>query len=252
MAIIRIHINESQLNEMFNYYNRAGTDNPYYKNEETNEEYEGNWYSDYAFPFGYWPTTYGSTDVEFALGEPWTTHVNPCGKCAQEYYNDGIQERVGDAANFIEDALSDMYSYIKDANFQFSESEWAYVSSDGSDIKTIDDFVDEIKDNLYDDAYYMCGYLDLNKIVEKMLNGGIYPSYQEIESELYESLNDYDFSNKDGINYALETFGMNFNDFFEMGKYEGRIFVNDKIISFYPSEQPEPYVLKEILEDLSN
>ena len=50
----KIHIRESKLNEIYSEKEFcAGTDHPYYENEETGEVYSADWNSDYGFPFGF-------------------------------------------------------------------------------------------------------------------------------------------------------------------------------------------------------
>ena len=61
----------------------------------------------------------------------------------------------------------------------------------------------------------------------------------------------YDFTNRSGIDAALNSVGMTFNQFFEMGENEGRIWPNKEMIGFYSTEQPDPERLMSILYDLA-
>ena len=253
MPIKRIHLYESQLNELYNkHYFEGGTDHPYFYDEESGEEYTADWNGDYGFPFGYWPVVYGDYDsLDFSLGDAWTTHENACGKCANLFFNDAIECNIRDAANEISEALNSLYSMIKENGYTYNEEDDVYVSSDGSDMMDVYDFVSQVRDELYD-SYDMSERLNLNAIVEDMLGGSECPSAEDIEHMLMEGLDNYDFSSRGGIDEALETIGLSFDEYFENGCLMGRIWPSNEMIGFYESQQPEPREFMGILRELSN
>ena len=247
----RIHILESKLNEIrFDGHEFcAGTDTPYYEDEKTGEVYEASWNSDYGFPFGYWPIDY-SGEMQFVIGDAWTTHANACGKCAQDYFNDVMYEEIDNEAYQLSEAMETFASNYKEYGYQFNEESDMWVSADGSDEKDIDDFVDEIRDEVSGPVDV---YEYLHTFVEDYING-----YEKVpsSSEVYEYLGNqlsegYDFTEQSGINYAMQEIGMDFYQYFEMGELEGRIWPQLEMIGFYTTEQPNPYQLEEILNKLS-
>lgn len=246
----KIHILESKLNEIYDkQYFRAGTDDPYFEDEKTGEIFEASWNGDYGFPFGYWPIDYNG-EMQFVIGDAWTTHTNACGKCAQDYFNDIMYEQIDDEAYQLSDAMETFASNYKEYGYQYNEESGLWVSADGSDEKDIDDFVDEIRDEVSGPVDV---YEYLHTFVEDYVNG-----YEKIpsSSEVYEYLGNqlsegYDFTTQKGIDDAMQELGMDFYQYFEMGELEGRIWPQLEMIGFYKTEQPNPYQLEEILRNLS-
>lgn len=247
----RIHINETQLNEIqFGDGFCAGTDQPYYENEETGEVYEATWNGDYGFPFGYWPIDYNG-NMEFSVGDAYTTHANACGKCAEEYFNDSMYEQIDEAAYQLSDAMESFASDFQEYGYQYNEETDLWVSADGSDERDLDDFINEIEDQV-SSPIDMRDYI--SEFVENFTQGDTnIPS----SSEIYEYMNDniseaYDFRDEDGINDAMKQLGMDFYQYFEMGRNEGRIWPEREMIGFYESEQPDPETLCSILYALQD
>lgn len=247
----RIHIKESKLNEIYSdrWDFEAGTDNPHFEDEKTGEVYEANWNSDYGFPFGFWPIDYNGT-MEFVIGEPWTTHVNACGQCAERYFNDLMHEEIDDAAYQLSDAIESFASDFEEYGYQYNEDDDLWVSSDGSDERDLDDFINEIRDQV-DSPVDTYSYI--KEFVENYTQGNKnIPS----SSEIYEYLSDnlaegYDFRDQQDIDNAMKEIGMDFYEYFEKGNSEGRIWPEKEMIGFYSSEQPSPEELENILSLLS-
>ena len=245
----KIHIKESKLNEL--WYRGgfcAGTDSPYYKDEKTGEIYEATWNEDYGIPFGYWPVDYNG-NMEFVVGEPYTTHANACGKCAEQYFNDLMYEEIDDAAYQLSDAIESFASDFEEYGYQYNEDDDLWVSSDGSDERDLDDFINEIIDQV---SSPVDTYSYVKEFVENYTQGNTnIPSSSEIYEYLSDQLTEgYDFSDRDGINDAMEQLGMDFYKYFEMGNSEGRIWPEKEMIGFYESEQPDPENLYTILSNL--
>lgn len=245
----KIHITESKLNEL--WYRGgfcAGTDSPYYKDEKTGEIYEATWNEDYGIPFGYWPVDYNG-NMEFVVGEPYTTHANACGKCAEQYFNDLMYEEIDDAAYQLSDAIESFASDFEEYGYQYNEDDDLWVSSDGSDERDLDDFINEIIDQV---SSPVDTYSYVKEFVENYTQGNTnIPSSSEIYEYLGNQLTEgYDFSDRDGINDAMEQLGMDFYKYFEMGNSEGRIWPEKEMIGFYESEQPDPENLYTILSNL--
>lgn len=243
----KIHIKESKLNEIrFRNGFCAGTDQPYYENEETGEVYEATWNGDYGFPFGFWPID-SSGEMEFVIGEPWATHANACGQCAERYFMDFITESLEDQANQIAEGLNNLVNDFKDYGYTYNEDEDVYYSSDGTVTVDRDDCVNLVNDEVYEEAVDSREYVV--ELVEEFLENGEIPSYDEIERHLYDMVDsEYDFRDQQGINDALEQLGMDFYQYFEMGNSEGRIWPEREMIGFYESEQPDPNTLEYILK----
>ena len=245
----KIHITESKLNEIYNTHEFcAGTDHPYFENEETGEVYSADWNGDYGFPFGFWPTDYNGT-MEFVIGEPYTTHANACGKCAEKYFNDLMYEQIDDAAYQLSDAIESFASDFEEYGYQYNEDDDLWVSSDGSDERDLDDFINEIIDQV---SSPVDTYSYIKEFVENYTQGNTnIPSSSEIYEYLGNQLTEgYDFSVRGGINDAMEQLGMDFYQYFEMGNSEGRIWPEKEMIGFYDSEQPDPDTLEYILRNL--
>ena len=236
----KIHITEER-------FNQAGTDFPRFYDEETDEWYEGSWDGMYALPFGYWPTDYYGNNEMFCVGDAYSMHSNACGKAAERYYMNVLSEEITSEANTLEDLLSDFVDDLKTHNYHYDEETDMYVSEDGSDEFDIDDKTDELMDELYkiDSGY-------VRECVEYAINNLEYISASEIEEHVMNSyVDEFDFTDKNGIDEALEQIGDSFDAFFERGRNEGRIGPDNDLISFYETEQPDPRTLVSILGDLS-
>ena len=227
-------------------YNQAGTDFPYYYDPNTDTEYEGSWNCMYAYPFGYWPIDYNGTE-EFCVGEAYTMHSNACGKAAERYFMDCISEQIEESAQNLETNLENFVDELKEYGYTYNEETGFYVSADGSDEFDLDDKVNEIRDDVYSIDYEY-----VKECVERAIETMEYPSSDEIvEHTLEQYEGEYDFTTKEGIDDAMQEIGMDFNQYFEMGRCEGRIWPEDDLITFYTTEQPEPDTLMNILQDLS-
>ena len=236
----KIHILESQ-------YVQAGTDFPYFNDEKTETSYGASWNTDYGFPFGYWPIDYDGTE-EFCVGDAYKTHANACGKAAERYFMNAMMVGVEEDAYNLEEMISNLLSDIDDYGYTYDEDTDMYVSADGSDEFDLNGKVDEIRDQLYRIPYdYVRGY------VEEAIENHQAPSSDEITSTIMDSYKDnYDFSDQEGIDEAMREIGSDFQTFFEEGRGEGRVWPYSEIISFYPTEQPNPYELDYILRELGN
>ena len=245
----KIHIRESKLNEISNEKEFcAGTDHPYFENEETGEVYSADWNGDYGFPFGFWPTDYNGT-MEFAIGEPWTTHANACGQCAEQYFNDSMSEQIDDEAYQLSDAMEGFVSNFQEYGYQYNEEDDVWVSE--YDSKELDDFIEEIRDQVSGPVDI---YEYVREFVENVTQGNTnVPSSSEIYEYLSDNLADgYDFSDRDGIDEAMRQIGTDFYNYFELGNTEGRIWPEIGMIGFYESEQPSPERLEEVLYELQS
>lgn len=240
----KVHIKESKLNEMrsMKYY-QAGTDHPYYENEETGEVYSADWSSDYGFPFGFWPIDYNGT-MGFEIGDDYSTHVVPCGKCAEQYFNDSISEQIDDEAYQLSDAMEGFVSNFQEYGYQYNEEDDVWVSE--YDSKDLYDFIEEIRDQVSGPVDI---YEYVREFVENVTQGNTnVPSSSEIYEYLSNNLaGGYDFSDRDGIDEAMRQIGMDFDEYFESGELEGRIWPDKRMIGFYESEQPIPMKLMEVL-----
>ena len=239
----KIHILESQILNESRYFT-AGTDHPYFEDEKTGQSYEANWNSDYGFPFGYWPETYGREKF-FSIGDSYTTHENACGKVAKRYFYNVKKEIMEEEMSYFIDALEDLIADFKTYGYTYDENYDVYVSSDGSDEIDLDEWLNDNRYSLDEDK--------AKEIAENAINGGSIPHADELAEEI--ASNDaeyYDFSYIKGIDQALENIGSCFNEYFESGRNEGRIWPHLKMIGFYETEQPDPETLTDIMRDLAN
>jgi hypothetical protein len=189
--------------------------------------------------------------MEFAVGEPWTTHANACGQCAERYFMDTVTERLGDQVNQIVEGLNGLINDFKDYGYTYNESEDVYYSSDGTITMDRDDFVNQVNDEVYEEALDSREYVV--ELVEEFLENGEIPSSDEIERHLYDMVtSEYDFTSQRGIDDAMQQLGMDFYQYFEMGNTEGRIWPEKEMIGFYESEQPTPEGLEEVLYELQS
>lgn len=248
----RIHILESKLNEMrFDDSFCAGTDTPYYKDERTGEVYEATWNGDYGFPFGYWPIDYNG-EMEFCIGQAWTTHANACGIAAEQYYMDVMGEGIYDESYEISEALDTFVNNFIEGEYSYNEEDDMWVSADGSDEQDESDFINNVMEEIYTDRINCYDYV-CNFVTDYLQDGGNAPNQQEVQTWLEEQISDsQDFSTQEGIDSAMKEIGMDFHQYFEMGELEGRIWPSNEMIGFYVTEQPEPRALVEILQNLSS
>ena len=226
----KIHLTESQLIE--SHYNQAGTDFPCFYDEKNDVTYEAAWSNGNGYAFGYWPIdTYGTEG--FFVTKAGETHCQACGQGAKEYYTDVVTEQVNDTASEIEDALSQIVSDMEEYKYTYNEEDDLWVSEDGSDEFDIYDKVSEVIDNLY----YGVSESYIAELVEEAVKELKYPSSDEIANVLAEErIEEQSFYSQDDINYAMKDIGMSFEEYFEMGRNEGRIYPYEEIISFYTTE----------------
>jgi hypothetical protein len=254
----KIHILESQMLNERQYFEdersgqsyednwnfEAGTDHPHFEDERTGQSYEANWNTEYGFPFGYWQEEYNGNDI-FSIGDAYTTHVNACGKMAKRYFYNAKKENMEEEISYFTDALEDLVNDFKQYGYTYNEDIDMYVSSDGSDEIDLDEWLDE-----------NCYSLDRDKakeITENAINGGSIPNADELAEEIASNEAEYyDFTDKDGIDQALEEIGSSFEGYFESGRNEGRIWPQLGMIGFYTTEQPDPQTLTVIMRDLAN
>lgn len=254
----KIHILESQMLNERRYFEdertgqsygdnwsfEAGTDHPYFEDERTGQSYEANWNTEYGFPFGYWPETDGGRGI-FSIGDSYATHENACGKIAKRYFYNVQKEIMEEEITNFMDALEELVNDFKEYGYTYNEDIDMYVSSDGSDEIDLDEWVD--------DNCYSLGRDKAKEIAENVINGGSIPNADEIAEEIARNEAEYyDFSDRKGIDQALEEIGSNFNSYFESGRNEGRIWPQLGMIGFYSTEQPDPQTLTDIMKDLAN
>lgn len=244
----KIYINESQLFEMsLNYNKQAGTDFPCFYDEKTDTWYEAQWNGDYGFPFGFWAEDYDGGNMVFSVGDAWSTHENACGKVAERYFTDMLYEQVGEDVSAIAEKAYDIVNDINEYGYVYDENRDVYVSEDGDEINLY---------NVADDlAYDLRFYTDMEKVYDVLVNAidnGGNVDEQALTDEILETVSsNQDFTTKSGINAALEMIGDNFENFFERGSGEGRIWPEKEMIGFYETEQPDPQSLLYICQLLS-
>lgn len=254
----KIHILESQMLNERRYFEdeqtgqsyednwsfEAGTDHPHFEDKRTGQSYEANWNTEYGFPFGYWPERYNGNDI-FSIGDAYTTHVNACGKIAKRYFYNAKKEIMEEGITYFTDALEDLVNDFKQYGYTYNEDIDMYVSSDGSDEIDLDNWLNDY-----------CYVLDRDKakeITENAINGGPIPYADELAEEMASNEAEYyDFTDKNGIDQALEEVGSSFEGYFESGRNEGRIWPQLQMIGFYATEQPDPQTLTDIMRDLAN
>lgn len=239
----RIHILESQILNERRYF-EAGTDHPYFEDEKTGQSYQASWNSDYGFPFGYWPETYGGEEI-FSIGDSYTTHVNACGKVAKKYFYNVKKEIMEEEIPYFTDALEDLIDDFKTYGYTYDEEYDVYVSSDGSDEIDLDEWLNDNRYSLDEDT--------AKEIAENAINGGSIPHADELAEKIAnDDAEYYNFNGRRSIDQALEDIGSSFIEYFESGRNEGRIWPQLKMIGFYNTEQPDPQTLTYIMRDLAN
>ena len=245
----RIHINESQLREItesMNYTPEAGTDHPCFYDEDTDTWYEATWDGDFGFPFGFWNN---GLNYEFSVGPDFSTHIAACGKVAKNYYINVIEEDelLSNDALDIEDKVNEIVDTIKDGGYEFNYDSNAYVNGDGDEIKLNDEVETLVQEtNIITDYDYIYNLFKNAIEDDKHVSG-----YDIRDYWVNLKVSEYDFLTEDGLRCALDEIGSSFQEFFEKGYGEGRIWPYKEMIGFYPSEQPSPNSLLNILRLLS-
>ena len=233
----------------YDYDFEAGTDHPLYADD--NVEIECLWNESDAIPFGYWIG--GNGELEFFVGDNGSMHTNACGKAAREYFIACYSENIEDDAAIVYEAIDNLIDILRDGNYHYDSENEEFVSEDGSDTITIDDYYyDEIEGNLYDSQSEEY----IKNILFKTAIGKINPTLEEIENHFKESIYDmadeFDWETAKGINEGLQYVGSDFDSFFVDGKLEGRVWTSQSVISFYEDQQPTPKELNVICKKLSN
>lgn len=228
---------------------RGGTDRPFFENDDV--QIDVNWEDYDAFPFGYWENEYGS--LEFSIGDNESMHSNACGKIARKYFISAFEEYSSNDASILRDELDDIVETFENDTYKWDSDEGAYVSEDGTDVISISSLVDDIKDKLeyfsYDEDY-----------IEKLVTNACAYRETEYEYDIEEHFNnlceekadEYDWDTSNGIDNALRNIGLRFDDYYENGRLEGRIWTDSKVISFYEGQEPTPEELEQICRFLSD
>lgn len=225
----------------------AGTDTPCYYDEKTDTWYEASWNGDYGYPFGYWPTNYDGSGLEFSVGDSWTTHANACGKVAQKCVMGYFEESADNASMMISERIEELLDDLKEYGYKYNDEYDVYISADGSDEIDLDEWACDVRE----DVYMRCDFQYIIDLAKDAIESGDIPDSYEIKEYLLDGVIDrYDFSDSEGIDEALKEIGLDFYQYFEMGQFEGRIWPNNQMIGFYNTEQPSPEDLRGILYDL--
>lgn len=244
----KIHILEESKLLLEAIYNTAGTDHPSYYDEKTDTWYEANWDSDYGFPFGFWPVNDGG-QMEFSVGDEGTTHANACGKAARIYCNEILNEQVSEDISAITDKIYDLKSDIAEYGYVYNEASHTYVDAEGDEVI---DLYNEA-DDLVSELSFMRDYDYVYELLTQAIVYGNEIDEEQLERNIIDRLiNDNNFTDRDGIDLALQDVGTNFQYYFESGNSEGRIWPEREMIGFYETEQPDPQHLLYILQLLSN
>lgn len=233
----------------YDYDFEAGTDHPIYADD--NVEIECLWDESDAIPFGYWIG--GSGELEFFVGDNGCMHTNACGKAAREYFIAYNTENIEDDAAIVDEAIDNLIDILRDGNYHYDSENEEFVSEDGSDTITIDDYYyDEIEGNLYNSQFEEC----IKNILFKTAIEKINPTIEEIENHFKESIYDmadvFDWETAIGIDEGLRYIDSDFDSFFQDGQLEGRVWTSQSVISFYEDQQPTPKELNVICEKLSD
>ena len=230
-------------------YNEAGTDHPYFKDENTGEIIEADWDDGEGFPFGYFPVK-SDGELEFCVADYGETHAQACGVAAKLYFDDVTADMSYDVANEVYYSLTDFFEEFKNDGYTYNPDEDAYFSADGSSKLVWEDFVDKVMENIYSE--FGDTYTVVVELVRDFLENGTEPSFEQVQEVLLHNVEDYEFYEKDDIDRALEVIGSDFDDFFEDGRLEGRIWPEKGLISFYLTEQPNPQELEDVIYDLAD
>lgn len=81
-------------------------------------------------------------------------HTNACGKAAREYFIACLSENVEDDTVIVDEAIDNLLTILRGGNYHYDSENEEFVSEDGSDTITIDDYYyDEIEGNLYNSQF---------------------------------------------------------------------------------------------------
>ena len=244
----KIYINESQLLELNIFGGEtfiAGTDHPYFIDPNTEEEWSADWNGDYGFPFGFWDEGGGS--MVFSVGEAWSTHENACGKVAERYFTEVINEEIDNDVSSIVEKVGELMDDINSYGYKYNEEYDTYINDEGDEL----DLYNEA-DNLASELQFMTDYEEVYEILREAISNGGEIDENELSTRIMENaIGNQDFTTRDGIDRALELIGDSFENYFENGHSEGRIWPQKEMIGFYTTEQPDPKTLLYICQLLS-
>ncbi len=233
--------------------NEAGTDHPFFYDIRTDVEYRGDWDDGDGFPFGYWPIDANGTKKMF-VGREMEWHNELCIAAAKEYFDSVIQVEMNNCISNVEGLFDELISDIKQYGYKYDYEDDEYVSADGTDSFTIEEKANDLW-NILNNA---CGINTIDSsvmenYVQFIMDNDEMPNMKDVEWDAWRVIEEmYPFDDKESTSFALEFIcGMNFDNFFEDGMYEGRVWPWEKLISFYTTEQPEPQAVYDILNDLS-
>ena len=219
--------------------NSAGTDHPYYEDESTGQVWFANWNdNDSCYAFGYWPVLSddGSGNVEwsrgddvFSVGDNGKTHRNACEKVARPVLYDILCDR-------FEQMFDGMYGWLEDLLSEYDFDPATKTLSRGGETVPFGEYVEE--NCPWNDDPGLMTWLCLKA------HSGDLPLKEEMaDSRASQKV-------RLGVAPSFHEAGGDWDDYFADGRLMGRVWPTKGIITFYPTEQPEPDEFRDVLRSL--
>lgn len=224
---------------------QAGTDFPCFVDKNGNI-YDAAWDMGAAYPFGYWPIDAEGNDYHLFVGSQCSMHSEPALQAAKQYINSLVENEAEEDADTIEMCLEDLYGDLYSYKlFQYDEDEDALIATDGTGEKRpIETVIENILEQLRtfsNEKYY------IQKYVWDVITKGEYPSKEDISADLMETFDD-EIQDISDVNPFLGIYAANFDEYFQMGTLQGRVWLDQDLFSFY--DTPSPQELSQVIHDL--
>lgn len=228
-------------------YNCAGTDEPCYYDEATGFEIEADYENDDAFPFGYFPVDPASDKLEFLYGDrDWdeVVHGDIFRVALGRYIEAFIFEEIdSEKEERLFDFFDKMKSIIDDEGLEYNRWESDFTNNKGDCL----DFVIRLREIFQELGINIFVNDGLADIIEAIIEKNDWERNYSFAEELQEAVMDYGDDAED----SASVLGINTNEVLLKARLLGRMWTEQKLITFYPGQQPSRAEMEYVVRDLA-
>ena len=229
--------------------NEAGTDYPAYYDFKNNLLISGSYQDDDASPFAYFPVDVNG-ELKFFIkdDEIITTHADLFGDALYEYAYNFLWHNFADKEAVFIKEMAAFGDIVKEEKLSFSFWDRSFKNEDTGRKIDFQDFLSEL-------------FLKLGISIE--VNSNVARFYAQFfvdkSWEIYDFIDDmtdyiancFNYNDPDDQVTIAEGVGIGKLDkLYNTSKFEGRIWEDGRLITFYPGQQPSRHELPGILKDI--
>ena len=234
--------------------NEAGTDHPMYVDLTNNIVISGDYEDGDARPFAYFPVD-PNEELEFFIKEygdysdDIQTHGDLFGEAFYQYVYNFIWRNFADKEIAFLEKMKEFGDIVKEENLKYSRWDRSFVNVDtGKNIN----FVDFLT-NLFSELTIPVEVTSqMSHLYAEFFDEYNWETYDFIEG-ITDYINNSDWSYYDSSDQELIALAVGIGDLdkiYNISRFEGRIWDEGRLITFYPGQQPSRHELPGILKDI--